>query len=96
MPEEVILSHKIIIVASHLDPTSERIVKYLSEEHNLDINVVFFSCFIDNDGKPLIGSSWLMEPEAVEECKISPFLPQSPQYSLYLFCVFGLFGNDVF
>jgi hypothetical protein len=67
MPEEVNLSHKIIIVASHLDPTSERIVKYLSEEHDLDINVVFFSCFADQEGKTLIGRSWLMEPEAVED-----------------------------
>ncbi len=67
LPDELNLSHKIIIIASHLDPTSERIVKYLSEEHDLDINVVFFSCFIDNDGKTLIGRSWLMEPEAVED-----------------------------
>ena len=67
LPEEVNLSHKIIIVASHLDPTSERIVKYLSEEHDLDINVVFFSCFVDQGGKTLIGRSWLMEPEAVED-----------------------------
>jgi hypothetical protein len=67
LPEELNLSHKIIIVASHLDPTSERIVKYLSEAHDLDINVVFFSCFVDKEGETLIGRSWLMEPVAVED-----------------------------
>jgi hypothetical protein len=67
LPEELNTTHRIVIVASHLDAASERIVKYLSEEHELDINVVFFSCFTDVHGNMLIGRSWLMEPEAVED-----------------------------
>jgi hypothetical protein len=67
LPEEINSSHKMIIVASYLDPTSERIVKYLSEEHELDINVVFFSCFNDTKNSLLVGRSWLMEPEDVED-----------------------------
>jgi hypothetical protein len=56
----------LLIVASELDDSSERIVQYLSSVCSLDINVVFFTCFQHN-GAELIGRSWLMDPEEVEE-----------------------------
>src|SRR5262245_62800483 len=37
--------HRMVIVASELDDSSERIVQYLSARHSLNINVVFFTCF---------------------------------------------------
>lgn len=65
LPESINNSHRLIIVASELDDSSERIVQYLSSEHSLDINVVFFTCF-NMDGRQLVGRSWLMDPEQVE------------------------------
>jgi Endonuclease NucS len=66
LPETINLNHKMVVVASELDDSSERIVQYLASRHSLDINVVFFTCF-KLDGKELVGRSWLMDPEEVEE-----------------------------
>jgi hypothetical protein len=62
--------HGMVIVASELDDSSERIVQYLSSVHFLDINVVFFNCFQHN-GVELVGRSWLIDLEEVEERAIS-------------------------
>jgi len=66
LPESLNKSHRLLIVASELDDSSERIVQYLSSVCSLDINVVFFTCFQHN-GVELVGRSWLMDPEEVEE-----------------------------
>ncbi len=64
MPETLNDEHSITIVASALDPSSERIVQYLSEYHGLDINAVFFTVFEDGNGK-VLARSYLIEPEKV-------------------------------
>jgi hypothetical protein len=66
LPETFNADHSMVIVASELDDSSERIIEYLSSRHALDINVVFFSCF-QQDGRELIGRSWLLDPEQVED-----------------------------
>jgi hypothetical protein len=66
LPEAINADHRMLIVASELDDSSERIVQYLSSRHSLGINVVFFRCF-RQDGRELVGRSWLMDPEEVEE-----------------------------
>jgi hypothetical protein len=65
-PEKINVSHSMIIVASSLDASSERIVRYLSDEYDIPINVAFFTFFKD-DGQELLGRAWLTDPEAVEE-----------------------------
>ncbi|MBU9711573.1 hypothetical protein [Evansella tamaricis] len=65
-PEEVNNHHSIIIVASELDASSERIVQYLSSEYKININCIFFEFFQDRDNEYL-GRSWLMDPEEVTE-----------------------------
>jgi hypothetical protein len=65
LPENINTSHRMLIVASELDDSSERIVQYLSSICSLDINVAFFTCF-QHDGLELVGRSWLMDPEQVE------------------------------
>lgn len=62
LPEVINNDHQIVIVASNLDDSSERIVQYLSVHHSIDINVVFFSCFRDGN-KELVGRAWLLNPE---------------------------------
>lgn len=53
-------SHQIVIVASELDPSSERIVGYLSDLDIL-INVWFFQVFQNGD-EQLLSRAWLIDP----------------------------------
>jgi hypothetical protein len=66
LPEAINNDHRMVIVASELDDSSERIVQYLSSRHSLNINVVFFTCF-KRGKEELIGRAWLLDPEVVEE-----------------------------
>ena len=61
MPDELNDQHELVIVASSLDPGTERIVKYLSEYHELAINVLFFRTFKDG-GLEYLTRAWLTEP----------------------------------
>lgn len=53
-------SHQIVIVASELDPSSERIVGYLSDL-DIPINVLFFQVF-QNGEEQLLSRAWLIDP----------------------------------
>lgn len=53
-------SHQIVIVATALDPASERIVAYLNER-NIPVNVLCFQVF-EHQGTQLISRSWLLDP----------------------------------
>jgi hypothetical protein len=53
-------SHEIVIVAGHLDDSSERIVNYLSER-NISINILCFQVFALG-GEQLLSRSWLLDP----------------------------------
>jgi len=65
IPEKVNTNHRMIIVASELDDSSERIVQYLAEEYDVNINVVFFR-FFKTETEELIGRAWLMDPEELQ------------------------------
>src|SRR5579864_6547673 len=49
LPESINESHRILIVASRIDPSSERIIKYLSNGYGVNINAVTFHYFKTND-----------------------------------------------
>lgn len=53
-------SHQIIIVASSLDDSTERIVSYLTER-DIPINVLFFQVF-SHDAEQLLSRAWLLDP----------------------------------
>lgn len=53
-------AHQIIIVASELDPSTERIVGYLNER-DIAINVVFFQVF-QHGSQQLLSRAWLIDP----------------------------------
>lgn len=53
-------SHQIIIVASELDESTERIVGYLSER-DIPINVLYFQVF-SNGNEQLLSRAWLHDP----------------------------------
>lgn len=66
IPENINVNHKMLIVASEFDDSSQRIVEYLAEEYQVNINAIFFSIFTDDQGK-LVGRAWLMDPEDVQD-----------------------------
>ena len=61
MPEELNETHQLVVVASRLDESTERIVSYLSEEHNVPINAVFFRIFKDRE-REYLSSMWFIDP----------------------------------
>lgn len=65
LPEELNDTHRMIIVASELDPSTERIITYLSNNFGVPINTVFFRYFQDN-GSEYLTRSWLISPQEAE------------------------------
>lgn len=63
-PEELNEGHHLIVVASELDASTERIVDYVSD-YGVPINVVFFQYFHDGE-REYLARSWLSDPEEVE------------------------------
>ena len=66
MPEAVNDRHRMYIVASSLDPSTERIIEYLAEVHDVDINAATFTYF-KTDGMEWLGRSMLLDEEARED-----------------------------
>jgi len=58
-PEEVNTGHWLTVVASDIDPESQRIVEYLAS-YDLPVNVVFFRYFID-DEREYLARTWLID-----------------------------------
>lgn len=67
LPDVLNAAHHLLIVASVVDARSERIVRYLTEQHNVSINAVTFNYFQTADGRELLARTYLVEPEAVEQ-----------------------------
>jgi len=64
LPEVLNERHRMYVVASSLDSATERIVKYLSESHKVDINAATFAYFRTADGE-FLGRSLLLDDEQV-------------------------------
>ena len=47
LPETINSSHHMILVAAELDASSERIINYLADRHDISINAVFFNFLRD-------------------------------------------------
>ena len=58
-------NHRLVIVASELDSSTERIVDYLLKDYGVPINVVFFRYFRDA-GSEYLARSWLKDPDVAE------------------------------
>ena len=74
-PETINGEHQLVIVASALDPASERIVTYAGT-FGLPINVVFFQTFEEN-GVQYLTRTWLIDP--VEEAPARVAAPSKKQ-----------------
>jgi len=64
LPQILNERHKILIVGSEIDSSTERITKYLSE-YGLQINVATFQYFRNANGKEFMARKFLMEPEII-------------------------------
>lgn len=62
--EELNSSHQIVIVASSLDASTERIVNYLNTM-DIAINVIFFQVFQDGE-QQYLSRAWLIDPVETE------------------------------
>lgn len=58
-------SHQMVIVASELDASTERIINYLNDRHGVGINAVFFSAFSDGDQRYL-SRAWMIDPQETQ------------------------------
>ena len=66
LPENVNNNHSMLIVASELDDSSERIIKYLTEEYKVSVNAIFFNFFRDGASEYL-GRAWLLDQEEIQD-----------------------------
>lgn len=67
--EELTGLHQMVIVASSLDSSSERMVRYLSN-YGVPINVVFFRVFKDGDNRYL-SRVWFIDPAETQESSVT-------------------------
>ena len=65
LPSELNLNHRSLVVAEEIDPSTERIVRYLSDL-NVPINVVTVQHFRDKDGREILAQVYLIEPKEAE------------------------------
>ncbi len=63
LPEVLNEHHRMLVVASEIDDSSARIVRYLSDTYGVGINVATFGYFKNDDGKELLTRIFLIEPE---------------------------------
>ena len=59
-------THQMLIVATELDNSTERIITYLNDKASVAINAVFFSVFEDN-GSRYLSRAWMISPEETSE-----------------------------
>ncbi|MFE3845874.1 DUF91 domain-containing protein [Thermoplasmatota archaeon] len=65
LPETLNEEHNMLIVASEIDPSSERIINYLSDSYGIGINAVTFQYFKEKE-KEYLARVYLIEPSEVE------------------------------
>jgi hypothetical protein len=65
LPEQINQKHELVVVASELDTSTERIISYLSDNYGVPVNAVFFRFFRDDD-REYLARTWLVEPEEAE------------------------------
>lgn len=88
LPDEINESHKLVLVASELDESSERIINYLSDEYGVAINAVFFRFFRDGD-REYLSRAWLIDPTQIE-AKVQEMREKLPWNGEY----YASFGGD--
>ncbi|MCW4149309.1 endonuclease NucS [Halomonas sp. 18H] len=55
-------NHQLVVVATQLDASSERIINYLNDHAQLAINALFFAAFEDQ-GNQYLSRAWMIDPD---------------------------------
>jgi hypothetical protein len=71
MPDALNQNHHLVIVASELDNSTERIVLYLSGEFSVPVSVLFFRCYLDGD-REYLARTWLNAPSDADATVAKP------------------------
>ena len=66
VPETLNSDHRLLVVGSRIDDSTERIIKYLSDKHSVNINAATFQYFPASDGAQFLARVFLIEPSTVE------------------------------
>jgi len=66
LPEILNEHHNMLVVASEIDSSTERIIKYLSDYYGVGINAATFHYFHDRDQQEFLARVFLIEPSQVE------------------------------
>lgn len=66
VPETLNGDHRVLVVGSEIDASSERIIRYLSDAHGVSINAATFQYFRLPDGSEVLARVFLIEPSEVE------------------------------
>ena len=66
VPEILNGSHRMLIIGSRIDASSERIINYLSDAYGVNINAATFQYFREPDGAEFLARVFLIEPSQVE------------------------------
>ena len=64
-PEKLNESHNLVIVAAELDPATERIIGYLTDNYGVPVNAIFFQYFTEGETE-FLTRTWLIDPQEVE------------------------------
>ena len=67
VPETLNGDHRLLVVGSRIDESTERIIKYLSDRHRVNINAATFQYFPAPDGAQFLARVFLIEPSAMEQ-----------------------------
>jgi hypothetical protein len=67
LPEVVNEDHAMLVVASEIDDSTERIIRYLSETYGVGINAVRFQFFQAKDGREFLVRTFTVAPQVVEQ-----------------------------
>lgn len=66
LPETLNGNHKMIIVGSEIDTSSERIIKYLSDGYGVPINAITFQIVQDDNEQEFLTRAFLIDPLQVD------------------------------
>ena len=80
-------SHQIIVVASSLDDSTERIVAYLSER-DIPIHVLCFQVFGNGNGQ-LLSRAWLLDPVRTQTSAAAAPAGDNEPWNGEFYCSFG-------
>ena len=85
--DDINLSHQIIVVASELDDSTERIINYLNAR-DIAINVLFFQVF-EHSGTQLLSRTWLIDPVQTQENASAPPTRDAEPWNGEFYASFG-------